>query len=215
MDDVSLNSDLMSAGEGTKTKPNASERMGPYQVALGLERLTRQLKESNQNTKPGDFSHLTTLVRGLCDLSAGIVAGNKGLSLASKKGVLLSHDIGGGRFGPRARIGAYIDLKLSQTFTAAVARKMLDEAISKVRGGGLLALLRGSIAADVVENHPGVVQVKIMDACDTHSEGVLYDAFPSKTARKAELAASVRDAFIEKAKAFGAEIIEYKGGFLD
>lgn len=185
------------------------ERIGPLQATLGLERLARQLDESAKSAKPGDFGHLETFVRGLGDLSNGLIAGNKGLSLASEKKVLLSCDIDG--LDPRARIGAYISLKLSQTFTAIEAREVLDEAVSKARGRGILALLRGSIATDVVEDHPGMLQVRIMDACDTHSNGILYDLSPGKTARKAELAASVRDAFLEKAKAQGAKVIGYGG----
>lgn len=96
------------------TKPGPPRRMDPRQVALGLERIVHRFDEAVRSAKPGDFSGIMILGRGLNELSESIVEGNRGLSLASKKEVLLAYDIDGPN--PRARIGAYVSLEPTQTF---------------------------------------------------------------------------------------------------
>jgi len=193
------------------TKPASSKGLSQLQAAVGLARLTSHFTESTKTARPGDVSPIEMLVRGLGEISNGLVAGNKGLSVASAKKVLLSYEIGG--MNGRARIGDYINLELSQTFTAAQARTILAEAVRKVRGKWPFSLLRGAIETKVEETSSGLIQIRIMDACDIDSKGSLYGQFPSMVARRANLAASIRDAVLEKAKASGAKVVEFEGSW--
>ncbi len=194
---------------GTKTEP---QKVSRTKVILELEKLKGELVESGKRN-PGDFSNIDTFMRGLTGLSSGLVAGNKGLSAASQEEVLLSYDIGG--LNPKARIGAYVSIEPSALFGIFQARTALDEAAAKVRGRGIFALLRGSIATDVIECGPKMLQIRIMDACDMDEKGTSYLTVPGRVARRARLAASVRDEFIAAAKSSGSKIIGDEDSPLD
>ncbi|MDE1865767.1 MAG: hypothetical protein KGH94_03995 [Candidatus Micrarchaeota archaeon] len=197
--------------DARKEKPR--EGMTAGQAAERINLMSKRLIESSKAERPADFSRINDFMRGITDVSQGLVAGNRGLTVASEKDVLLSYDVGG--LNPHARIGAYVTLKASEKFGMKDASEMLDSAVKAVQGKGIMALIRGNIQTDISSEVPGYLQVRIMDACDIEARGIPYVTSPSKVARKALLAADVRDDFIGRASSSGVDIVREEGSLFD